>query len=85
MLVTHSGGPSSLKKEMEKGITVDMLVVNSKMPNNIITLVYKEIIAVKNGIQKFDFHLRTKNFIVEMDNSSFPKVLEFRNKIPPNP
>ncbi|KAK2662932.1 hypothetical protein Ddye_001506 [Dipteronia dyeriana] len=47
--------------------------------------VYKEILAVKNGISKFDFHLRTKNFIIEMDNSSFPKVLEFRNKLPPNP
>ncbi|KAK0590074.1 hypothetical protein LWI29_022372 [Acer saccharum] len=47
--------------------------------------IYKEILAVKNGIQKFDFHLRTRNFIVEMDNSSFPKILDFRNKIPPNP
>ncbi|KAK0574989.1 hypothetical protein LWI29_032165 [Acer saccharum] len=47
--------------------------------------IYKEILAVKNGIQKLDFHLRTRNFIVEMDNSSFPKVLDFRNKIPPNP
>ena len=47
--------------------------------------VYKEIIAVKNGIQKFDFYLRTQHFTVEMDNSSFPKVLEFRNKIPPSP
>ena len=47
--------------------------------------VYKEILAVKYGIQKFDFYLQTKNFIVEMDNSSFPKILEFRNKIPPNP
>ena len=74
-----------MKNGMEKDITVDMLVVNSKMPNNIITLVYKEIIAVKNGIQKFDFHLRTKNFVVEMDNSFFPKILEFCNKIPLNP
>ena len=47
--------------------------------------IYKEILAVKSGIQKFDFHLRTKHFTIEMDNSSFPKVLEFRNKIPPNP
>ncbi|KAK0608500.1 hypothetical protein LWI29_031667 [Acer saccharum] len=46
--------------------------------------IYKEILAVKYGIQKLDFHLRTRNFIVEMDNSSFPKVLDFRNKIPPN-
>ncbi|KAK0576587.1 hypothetical protein LWI29_020181 [Acer saccharum] len=47
--------------------------------------IYKEILAIKYGIQKLDFHLRTRNFIVEMDNSSFPKVLDFRNKIPPNP
>ncbi|KAK1582477.1 hypothetical protein Q3G72_015436 [Acer saccharum] len=47
--------------------------------------IYKEILAVKYGIQKLYFHLRTRNFIVEMDNSSFPKVLDFRNKIPPNP
>ncbi|KAK2637101.1 hypothetical protein Ddye_031893 [Dipteronia dyeriana] len=36
--------------------------------------IYKENLAVKNGISKFDFHLRTKNFIIEMDNSSFPKA-----------
>ncbi|KAK0589638.1 hypothetical protein LWI29_016640 [Acer saccharum] len=47
--------------------------------------IYKEILAVKHGIQKFDFHLKTRNFIVEMDNSSFPKILNFHNKIPPNP
>ncbi|KAK0580148.1 hypothetical protein LWI29_037057 [Acer saccharum] len=47
--------------------------------------IYKEILAVKYGIQKLDFHLRTRNFIVEIDNSSFPKILDFRNKIPPNP
>ncbi|KAK0579615.1 hypothetical protein LWI29_028682 [Acer saccharum] len=47
--------------------------------------IYKEILAVKYGIQKLDFHLRIRNFIVEMDNSSFPKVLDFCNKIPPNP
>ncbi|KAK2658898.1 hypothetical protein Ddye_005431 [Dipteronia dyeriana] len=47
--------------------------------------IYKEILAVKYGISKFDFHLKTKNFIIEMDNSSFPKVLEFHNKLLPNP
>ncbi|KAK2638942.1 hypothetical protein Ddye_026737 [Dipteronia dyeriana] len=34
---------------------------------------------------ELDFHLRTTKFTVEMDNSSFPRVLEFRNKLPPNP
>ncbi|KAK2634895.1 hypothetical protein Ddye_029687 [Dipteronia dyeriana] len=47
--------------------------------------VYKEILAVKNGISKFDFHPRTRSFVIEMDNSSFLKVLEFRNKLPSNP
>ncbi|KAK0578173.1 hypothetical protein LWI29_006260 [Acer saccharum] len=47
--------------------------------------IYKEILVVKYRIQKLDFHLRTRNFIVEMDNLSFPKVLDFRNKIPHNP
>ncbi|KAK0579775.1 hypothetical protein LWI29_031221 [Acer saccharum] len=47
--------------------------------------IYKKILAAKYGIQKLDFHLRIRNFIVEMDNSSFPKVLDFCNKIPPNP
>lgn len=41
---------------------------------------YKEIIAVKYGIHKFKFHLSSYHFIVEIDNSSFPKVLEFNNK-----
>ncbi|XP_057973740.1 uncharacterized protein LOC131161794 [Malania oleifera] len=47
--------------------------------------VFKEIIAVKNGIQKFDFYVRSKYLTVEMDNSSFPNMLEFQNKILPNP
>ena len=46
---------------------------------------YKEALAVKMGIQKFDFHLRGYQFEVQMDNSSFPKILEFKNKMPPDP
>jgi len=46
---------------------------------------YKEALAVKNGIKKFDFHLRGHHFEVHMDNSSFPKILEFKNKMPPDP
>ncbi|RDX86622.1 hypothetical protein CR513_32028, partial [Mucuna pruriens] len=34
---------------------------------------------------KFDFHLRSFRFEVQMDNSSFPKILEFKNKMPPDP
>ena len=46
---------------------------------------FKEALAVKNGIKKFDFHLRGYHFEVQMDNSSFPKILEFKNKMPPDP
>lgn len=37
------------------------------------------------GIQKFDFHLRGYRFEVQMTNSSFPKILEFKNKMQPDP
>jgi len=46
---------------------------------------FKEALAVKNGIKKFDFHLRGFQFEVQMDNSSFPRILEFKNKMPPDP
>ncbi|RDX86368.1 hypothetical protein CR513_32308, partial [Mucuna pruriens] len=46
---------------------------------------FKEALVVKNGIKKFDFHLRKYHFEVQMDNSSFPKILEFKNKMPPDP
>nr|KYP76024.1 polyprotein [Cajanus cajan] len=46
---------------------------------------YKEALAVKNGIKKFDFHLRGYHFEVQMDNSSFPKILDFKSKLPPEP
>ncbi|KAL5753113.1 hypothetical protein ACOSQ2_023620 [Xanthoceras sorbifolium] len=47
--------------------------------------IYKEILAVRYGIEKFDFYLRGHTFKVEMDNSSFPHILDFKNKVPPNP
>lgn len=42
-------------------------------------------IAVRNEIKKFDFHLRGFHFEVQIDNSSFPKILEFNNKMFLNP
>ena len=36
---------------------------------------FKEILAVKHGIEKFQFHLLGHNFLVEMDMSSFPRML----------
>ena len=47
--------------------------------------VYKEILAVKYGIKKFEFHLVGYNFLVHMDNSSFPKIMDFKNKGIPEP
>ena len=35
---------------------------------------FKEILAVKNGIEKFQFHLLGHNFLVEMDMPSFSKI-----------
>lgn len=40
---------------------------------------YKEILAVKNGIKKFNFHL-ISCVLVELDMSAFPKMLEFKQK-----
>ena len=36
---------------------------------------------MKNGIEKFQFHLLGHNFLVEMDMSFFPKMLQFKRKM----
>ncbi|PKI71203.1 hypothetical protein CRG98_008378 [Punica granatum] len=41
---------------------------------------FKEILAVMNGIKKFEFYLVGYKFLVEMDMSSFPKMLKFKQK-----
>ena len=46
---------------------------------------FKEILADKHGIEKFQFHLLEHNFLVEMDMSSFPKMLKFKRKMLPHP
>ena len=46
---------------------------------------FKEILAVKRGIEKFQFHLLGHNFLVEMDMSSFPKMLQFKRKMLSHP
>jgi len=46
---------------------------------------FKEILAVKYGIQKFEFHLAAYHFTVIMDCSSFPKMLQFKRKMLPHP
>ena len=40
---------------------------------------------MKNGIEKFQFHLLGHNFLVEMDMSSSPKMLQFKRKMLPIP
>ncbi|KAK9032661.1 hypothetical protein V6N11_056919 [Hibiscus sabdariffa] len=46
---------------------------------------FKEILAVKKAISKFEFHLIGHHFLVEMDMSSFPQMIKFKQKIIPNP
>ena len=46
---------------------------------------FKEILAVKNGIEKFQFHFLGHNFLVKMDMSFFPKMLQFKRKMLPHP
>ncbi|GJS31849.1 putative reverse transcriptase domain, viral movement protein [Tanacetum coccineum] len=45
---------------------------------------FKEILAVKRGIEKFQFHLIGHEFQVEMDMSSFPRMLQFKRKMLPH-
>ncbi|KAL4378433.1 hypothetical protein GQ457_02G038020 [Hibiscus cannabinus] len=46
---------------------------------------FKEILAVKKAISKFEFHLIGHHFLVEMDMSSFPQMLKFKQKSVPHP
>jgi len=46
---------------------------------------FKEILAVKYGIQKFEFHLAAYHFTIVMDCSSFPNMLQFKRKMLPHP
>ncbi|GJW66780.1 putative reverse transcriptase domain, viral movement protein [Tanacetum coccineum] len=45
---------------------------------------FKEILAVKRGIKKFQFHLIGHEFQVEMDMYSFPYMLQFKRKMLPH-
>ncbi|GKF80438.1 putative reverse transcriptase domain, viral movement protein, partial [Tanacetum coccineum] len=44
---------------------------------------FKEILAVKRCIEKFQFHLIGHEFQVEMDMSSFSRMLQFKRKMLP--
>ncbi|KAH9763336.1 hypothetical protein KPL70_001131 [Citrus sinensis] len=45
--------------------------------------VYKEILAVKNGIKKFQYHLIGYHFLIRMDISAFPNIMNFKGKTVP--
>ncbi|KAH9801803.1 hypothetical protein KPL71_001165 [Citrus sinensis] len=45
--------------------------------------VYKEILAVKNGIKKFEYHLIGYHFLIRMDISAFPNIMNFKGKTVP--
>jgi hypothetical protein len=45
----------------------------------------KETLAVKYAIKKFEFHLIDHQFTIQMDNYSFPKILNFKSKMIPEP
>ena len=45
---------------------------------------YKETLAVKYEIQKFQFHLIGYTFIVETDNQAFPRILKIKTKEVPD-
>ncbi|KAH9680125.1 hypothetical protein KPL71_026425 [Citrus sinensis] len=40
--------------------------------------VFKEILAVKNGIKKFEYHLIGNHFLIRMDSSAFPNIFHFK-------
>ncbi|KAH9649293.1 hypothetical protein KPL70_025931 [Citrus sinensis] len=40
--------------------------------------VFKEILVVKNGIKKFEYHLIGHHFLIRMDSSAFPNILNFK-------
>ncbi|KAL0445482.1 UNVERIFIED_CONTAM: polyprotein [Sesamum latifolium] len=41
--------------------------------------------AIKYGIKKFEFHLIGHHFTILMDNTSFPKIMDLKNKGVPEP
>ncbi|KAL0355777.1 UNVERIFIED_CONTAM: polyprotein [Sesamum radiatum] len=79
------GEPYSLKKKTGRNTSVDMPVVSSKDSEKHYHAVYKEILAIKYGIKKFEFHLIGHHFTILMDNTSFPKIMDLKNKGVPEP
>lgn len=45
----------------------------------------KEIVVVKNDINKFNFFFIHIDFKIEIDKKAFPKIIQLNPKIVPNP
>ncbi|KAL2499511.1 RNA-directed DNA polymerase [Abeliophyllum distichum] len=65
---------------MVKGIYVDTKSSSFSEAEKHYHSTFKEILAVKRGIEKFKFHLIGHHFFIEMDMSAFPKMLNFKQK-----
>lgn len=85
ILVTDIGELFSLMKKKAKDRFVDTKVGGLPMLRPIIILPSKKSLQLKKGISKFEFHLIGHQFLVEMDMSSFPKMLKFKQKDIPHP
>ena len=85
MQVMDIGQQLFLKKLMAKGIFLPYKSGAFKPSELHYHSTFKEILAVKHGIENFQFHLLGHNFLVEMDMSSFPKMLQFKRKMLPYP
>lgn len=57
-----------------------MPMANSKIQKKHYHVVYKEILAVKYDIQKFEFHFIGHRFLVWLDKFSFLNILNLKNK-----
>ncbi|KAL0420771.1 UNVERIFIED_CONTAM: polyprotein [Sesamum latifolium] len=80
MLAMSFSVPYSLKKKMGRSTSVDMPAVSSKDSTKNYHVVYKEILAIRYGIKKFEFHLIGYHFTILVDNTSFPKIMNLKNK-----
>ncbi|KAL0307709.1 UNVERIFIED_CONTAM: polyprotein [Sesamum calycinum] len=72
------------QKKTGRNTSVDMLVDSSKTLKNT-TCSLQEILAIKYGIKKFEFHLIGHHFTIMMDNTSFPRIMDLKNKGVPEP
>ena len=83
MQVMSIGQQPFLKKLIENETFMDTKVVHPLELHYHST--FKEILAIKHGIENFQFHLLGHTFLVKMDMSSFPKMLQFKRKTLPHP